>query len=153
MIFTATATRDLDRSPAETFAAWIDPDLRAVFEIPEGSGMRHEGFDAREGGTETVVIESGGAEAGRMIQEIRLLRPPSGDAPGLMVVQGRGLFAGALGLAMQTTLEVSARDGGACLTGTSQICAPAGQPDRAQVEAGWEAMLDRFEAALTEERT
>ena len=153
MIFTVEASRAFARAPEDVFAAWTDPALRAAFETPEGSGMRYEGFDTREGGTETVLIETDGAEMGRMIQEIRVLRPPSGGAPGLLVAQGRGVFGGVPGLFMQTSVEVAAEDGGARLTGRSQICAPSGQPDRAQVEAGWEAMLDRFAAALQGETT
>ena len=152
MIFTVTATRDFAQAPGAVWRAWTDPDTRLRYETPDGSGMRYLGFDTREGGTETVVIEANGEEAGRMISEIRVMRAPSEDAPGLLAVQGRGVFGGAPGLFMQTVVEVAPEGGGARLTGTSQICAPSGQPDEAQVRAGWEAMLDRFAAALTEER-
>ena len=148
MIFTVTVTREIAETPERVFEAWTDPAMRALYEVPEGSGMRYLGFDTREGGSETVVVESAGGEVGRMISEIRVMRPPAGGAPGLLVAHMRGVFGGAVAMCMQTTFEVGATDGGARLTGVSQAVVPGGQPDRAQVEAGWEAMLDRFEAAL-----
>ena len=150
MIFTVTATRDVSTAADAVWKAWTDPDMRVRYETPDGSGMRYLGFDTREGGTEIVAIEAGGEEVGRMISEIRTMRPPSDGAPGLLVVQGRGVFGGATGLLTQTTTTVEATDAGARLSGTSQIVAPGGQPTEAQVRDGWEAMLDRFTAILEE---
>ena len=150
MIFTVTASRDFEGSPEAVFAAWLDPARRARFETPEGSGMRLAVLDTREGGHEEVAVGPEGAETGRMPTDIRVLRPPADGAPGLLVVHGTGVFGGAVAMTMQTAVTVAPRGTGARLTGTSQIVAPGGQPTEAQVREGWEAMLDRFAADLSE---
>lgn len=148
--FTVTRSRDFDRPTAEIFAAWIDPAMRRIFETPEGSGMRHGMLDTREGGMSEVIVERDGREVGRMFDTIRILRPPH-----LMVVQGWGVFGGETTMSMQTTFEVTARagtgrEGGCTLTGTSQMVVLGDMPTESQVGEGWDGMLDRFAAALTD---
>ena len=141
--FTVTRSRDFDRPAGEVFAAWIDPAMRAIYETPEGSGMRHGTLDTREGGMSEVIVASEGREVGRMFDTIRILRPPN-----LMVVQGWGVFGGATTMTMQTTFEVVERDDGCTLTGTSQMVVPGEGPTEAQVAEGWDGMLERFAAAV-----
>lgn len=150
MIFTVTAAREFAQDPETIFAAWLDPARRGRFETPVGSGMRLSVLDTREGGREDVAIGPEGAETGHMPTDIRILRPPADGAPGLLVVHGQGVFGGAVAMTMQTVVEVAATKGGARLSGTSQIVAPGGQPTEAQVRTGWEEMLDRFAADLSE---
>ena len=106
MIFAVTAARDFAQAPEAVFAAWLDPGRRARFETPEGSGMRLAVLDTREGGREEVRVGPEGAETGLMATDIRMLRPPADGVPGLLVVHGTGVFGGAVGLAMQTTVTV-----------------------------------------------
>ena len=141
--FTVTRSRDFDRSAEEVFSAWVDPAMRAIYETPEGSGLRHSALDTREGGMSEVVVEHEGREVGRMCDTIRILRPPH-----LMVVQGWGVFGGETSMTMQTILEVAARDGGCTLTGTSQMVVPGDMPTPEQVAEGWDGMLERFATAL-----
>ena len=141
--FTVTVTRDFEHTAETVFAAWTDPDMRRQFETPEGSGMTHKAFDTREGGTEEVIIAPEGTEIGRMIDEIRVMRPP-----GLIVVHGRGVFGGAVGMTMQTTFEVKPTSEGCTLTGTSQMVVLGKNPTEDDVRAGWNGMLDRFAKIL-----
>ena len=105
--------------------------------------MGYAEFDTREGGHEEVVVAPAGEEIGRMVTDIRILRDGT-----LAVVQGRGVFGGAVAMTMQTVFRVEPEGDGCRLVGTSQMVVPGGEPTEAQVRAGWEAMLDRFEADL-----
>ncbi len=142
-LFTVIARRDFDQTPEQVFDAWIDPECRAIFEMPAGSGMRQGAFDTRPGGTEEVIIAAGGADIGKMISDIRVMVRPN-----LMVVHGRGVFGGEIAMTMQTTFEITPRGTGSTFTGTSQICTLGPAPTEAQVSAGWAEMLDRFAAVL-----
>ena len=142
-IFTVEATRAFDRPAEVVFAHWMDPEARRRWETPEGGGMRCAAFDAREGGREEVVVAPEGREIGRMVTDIRILRDGA-----LAVIQGRGVFGGVVAMTMQTVFRVEPEGGGCRLTGTSQMVVPGAEPTEAQVRAGWEGMLERFEADL-----
>ena len=144
--FTVHLTRDFTAPPDRVFSGWTDPDWRARFETPEGSGMRHESFDTRAGGTEIVAIEHDGNRVGEMIDEIRVFDPPH-----RLLVQGRGIFGGACRMTMQTLVEFEAAGTGTRMHCTSQIAALDDQPTEAQVTEGWTTMLDRFETLLNED--
>ncbi len=143
VVFTVEVSRDFDRPAGAVFAHWMDPEGRRRWETPEGSGMSYAAFDTREGGHEEVIVAPGGAEVGRVITDIRVLREGA-----LAVIQGRGVFGGAVAMTMQTVFRVEPEGMGCRFTGTSQMVVLAGEPSEAQLRAGWEAMLDRFAADL-----
>lgn len=141
--FTVTCTRDIDHPADRVLAAWLDPELRAQFETPEGSGMRHLSFATIPDEEGVVQIAPGGEEVGRMIDIIRILEPGQ-----YAVTQSRGVFGGATTMLMTNAFEVTPRPGGCTFTGTSQMLCLGDQPTEADVTQGWEAMLDRFVALL-----
>ena len=151
MPFTITFARDLAPGPEAVFAAWIDPRVRARFETPEGSGMRHESLDTREGGFEVTAIEEDGAKIGEAETFVALMVPPENGAAGLILTQGRVAFAGRTHLLTQATLAFVPHEGGTRLSGTVQAVSPTGAPGEPEIREGWDGMLDRF-AAILEER-
>jgi uncharacterized protein YndB with AHSA1/START domain len=144
--FTVTRTREIDHPADRVFAGWLDPALRARFETPEGAGMRHLSFATEPGQEGVVQVAPGGNEVGRMIDVIRILEPGV-----LAATQSRGVFGGATTMVMQNIFEVRPRPGGCTFTGTSQMFCLDHRPTRAEVENGWDYMLDRFVALLDEE--
>ena len=142
-VFTDEVARRFERPAGEVFAHRLDPETRRRWETPEGGGTSHAAFDTREGGHGEVVVAPGGEEVGRVLADVRIPRDGA-----LAVIQGRGVFGGAVTMAMQTVLRAEPEGVGCRLTGTSRMVVPAGEPTEAQVRAGWEAMLDRFEADL-----
>ena len=78
-----------------------------------------------------------------MLTDIRILREGA-----LAVVQGRGVFGGAVAMTMQTAFRVEPRGGGCRLLGTSPMMVAGPEPTEAQVREGWRAMLERFAADL-----
>jgi len=55
--FTVTCSRDLKHSASQVFATWLDPDARARFETPAGSGMSHVTYATAEGDNGEILIE------------------------------------------------------------------------------------------------
>ncbi len=55
--FTVTCARDFDHPASQVFATWLDPDARARFETPAGSGMSHVTYATAEGDNGEILIE------------------------------------------------------------------------------------------------
>lgn len=142
-IFTVRRSRAFAHPADRVFAMWLDPDARARFETPEGSGMSHVTFATRQDDTGEILIAPGGTEAGRMFDIIRILHPGR-----LAVVHGWGVFGGTPAMTMQTVFEAVPDGSGCTFTGTSQIVTLGDQPTETDVGTGWDQMLDRFAAVL-----
>lgn len=141
--FTISIVRDFSEPPERVFSHWIDPAARERFETPAGSGMRYQGFDTREGGHEVILVEHEGAEVGRMLQDIHVLKHHH-----RLVSHVRGVFGGETTMAMQNTIIVAPAGEGAELSALSQVVTLDERPTEDEVRKGWESMLDRFTSDL-----
>lgn len=102
--FTVEVSRRLGRPADAVFARLTNPEARWCFETPEGAGTA---FDTPEDGHEEVVVAPEGVEIDRMITDIRVLR-----GGWRVMVQGRGVFGGAVARCEQTTVEADIADQG-----------------------------------------
>ena len=142
---TIMATRAFPHPAESVFAHWISPETRLRWEAGPDSGMTYDAFDTREGGVETVRIIQDGKEVGHMFQNTHRLVEGR-----LMAYSLTGVFGGVLTTLMQIAIEFRPTDEGCRLEATAQVIDLTGGDVQAQHEAGWDWILDRFEADIAE---
>lgn len=143
---TVRVVRDLPHPPANLFAHWLSPETRVRWEVGPGTNMKYDEFDTRVGATETVrVFNEENDEIGVMRQ-----RPSVIEDGRLIVSSIEAVFGGEVRMLMQITMEFEGRDGGTRVTGTSQIAELTGRDPTGEHTAGWNWILDRFEADVAE---
>lgn len=142
---TINVTRELPHPAESVFAHWISPETRLRWEAGPDSGMTYDAFDTREGGVETVRIIQDGKEIGHMFQNTHRLVEGR-----LMAYSLTGVFGGVLTTLMQIAIEFQPTDEGCRLEATAQVIDLTGGDVQSQHEAGWDWILDRFEADIAE---
>lgn len=132
--------RHFPYSVEDIFAHWISPETRTRWEAGPDTGMRYEGFDTREGGTEVVQIISDGKQVGHLTQTFTRISENE-----LLAVVMTGAFGGITTMLTNLALEFRSSDTGCCIEGVSQVVDLTGRDIQKQHEDGWDWILQRFE--------
>lgn len=133
------ATTEIAGPPNTVFAHWMDPQARQRYEASPESGMRYKNFTAEQGGIEEVEIIQDGNVIGLMRQHLLVL-----DAPRILVSHIAGTFHGATTMGMQITMRFEAVSAGTAIHATSQVVDLTGRDVRAEHQAGWMHLYEKF---------
>ena len=107
--------------------------------------MSYDAFDTREGGVEIVRIHKDGNEVGHMVQSH--LRFVENELISMSII---GVFGETVKSAMTVTLEFSPTETGTRIEALAQVTDLDGGDVQARHEAGWDWILNRFEADIAE---
>ncbi len=142
---TIIVSREYQYPVGSIFAHWTSTAARQRWEVGPDTGMAYDEFDTREGGVEIVRIHKNGKETGHMVQSH--LRFVQNELISTSIV---GVFGGAVSSAMMVTIEFSSTDAGCEIEALAQVTDLGGGDVRAQHEAGWDWILNRFEDDIAE---
>lgn len=137
---TATLERTYDASPARTFRAWADPDIRRLWGSPSDEvQIRNEAADFRVGGEDIQTCLVGGESVATVVGRYHDIVPDKRIVYTEIISDPAAL----MGLSL-VSAEFIAQGGGTRLVLTLQTVAVDGSDLLEGVEAGWASALDRL---------
>lgn len=139
---TSTLERTYDASPARTFHAWADPDIRRVWGSPSDEvEIRNEAADFRVGGEDVQTCLVGGEAVATVVGRYHDIVPDKRIVYTEIISDPAALMGMSL-----VSAEFIAQGRGTRLVLTLQTVAVDGSDLLEGVEAGWSSALDRLGA-------
>ncbi len=137
---TATLERTYDASPARTFHAWADPDIRGIWGSPSDEvQIRNEAADFRVGGEDIQTCLVGGEAVATVVGRYHDIVPDRRIVYTEIISDPAALMGMSL-----VSAEFIAQGSGTRLVLTLQTVAVDGSDLLEGVEAGWSSALDRL---------
>jgi len=146
-VATIRAARDFDQPVEVVYAHWVDPVARQRWEAGPDTGMVYDAFDTRPGGTEVIRVMKDGVRIGHLTQTHHRVEENRLIASSMV-----GVFGGEVTMMTALIVEFLTRDTGGKTGSRIETLAQAmdltGRDIASAQEAGWNWILDRFQADL-----